>query len=194
MNRVMKIILGLMIVSVVVNAKTNDVDRTVMIPEGNPQLRAAQKETVERVLNIEQIPQISAVDARLMVDGNGNIVAMAMVNPVEASSQAQNGTLWERTKEHFSNNWQRYAIGTASLVVVDRVAANNNWLWHDWFGSSSGDTGRDSTGANMTVSNQGDGNTFNINNYQVQGEGSVSDPESSAGSPVDNSDNSTVTN
>ena len=165
----MKKVVGLVLIGLVglVKAETNKLNRADFIPEPSVLSQVANG---GGYFNLNNVPTVNAVDIRVFIDGNGNVMALAGVDPVEARRQAREGTFWQRTGEHFKNNWAKYLVGTGTFVVVDRVSANNNWLWHDWFGGSGGSGDRSYTKTNQQEAQRdniyfevtGDGNTVNV--------------------------------
>ena len=167
----MKKVVGLVLIGLVglvglVKAETNELNRADFIPEPSVLSQVANG---VGYFNLNNVPTVNAVDIRVFIDGNGNVMALAGVDPVEARRQAREGTFWQRTGEHFKNNWAKYLVGTGTFVVVDRVSANNNWLWHDWL-SSGGSGDRSYTKTNQQEAQRdniyfevnGDGNTVNV--------------------------------
>ena len=179
---------SLMMVSGETTNKNDAVE--LMLPKNNPILQQIREQSISTPVNIQQIPTVSAVDVQLLIDNNGNITAMAMVNPVTMREQVKAKTFRQRTADHMQQNWGKWLFGTLSFATVDRVAANNDWLWYDWFGSSSKSSSTPKQTGNWNITTTGDNNTININNNQPSGTSTVTNPESSAGSPVDNSDHS----
>ena len=173
---------SLMMVSGETTNKNDAVE--LMLTKNNPILQQIREQSISTPVNIQQIHAVSAVDVQLLIDNSGNIMAMAMVNPVTMREQVKARTFRQRTADHMQQNWGKWLFGVVSAAVVDRVAANNDWLWHDWFGSSksgSGQTPSNSSG-NWNINTTGDNNIININNNQPIGGSSVETPTSSSGS------------
>ena len=195
MKNIKKIILigaavcsGAMMVSGETTNKNDAVE--LMLPKTNPILQQIREQSTSTLANIQQIPTVSAIDVQLLIDNNGNIMAMAMVDPIAVREQVKAKTFRQRTAGHMQQNWGKWLFGTLTFATVDRVAANNDWLWHDWFSSGSKSSSTPNQTGNWNITTTGDNNTFNINNNQPSGTSTVTNPESSAGSPVDNSDHS----
>ena len=131
---------------------------------------------------------------RVQPDGAGGFAVLAGVDfatltPANRTARQQRRdarqsrrasmTTTEKVGDHFRERWGWYAAGVG-LLATDRVAANNDWLWYDWFGGSGsgssttvGDTEastgqRTQDGNNYQISQDGSGNTINI--YASQGE------------------------
>jgi hypothetical protein len=183
MKSINKIIGAIMLCGTLVIAENTT---ELMIPKTNPILQQIREKSAAAAINIQQIPTVSAVDVRLLIDNSGNVLAMAMVDPVAVKEQVKAKTFRQKTTEHFQQHWSKWLIGTIAAAAVDRVAENNDWLWHN---SSSSKPAPSNTTGNWNITTTGDNNTFNINNNQPNG-GGVDSPTSSSGSPVDNSNNS----
>jgi hypothetical protein len=152
-----KIVVLLICVSLtgIVMGDTNIVNRMYYLPSRNPIFQKIVDTPI--IFNIQQVPTVNAIDARLLIDGNGNVLAMALINPVELKQQVQTKTFRQKTTEHFSNNWGKWAIGTLVTGVGYAIGENNNWF----SSKSSGYTP-------LTLTTTGNNNTYNINNFPPQ--------------------------
>ena len=189
MKNIKKIILigaalcsGAMMVSGETTNKNDAVE--LMLPKTNPILQQIREQSTSTLANIQQIPTVSAIDVQLLIDNNGNIMAMAAVDPIAMRKQVKAKTFRQRTADHMQQNWGKWLVSTAAFATVDRVAANNDWLWYDWFGRSKSGSSQpppSNSAGNWNINTTGNNNTFNINNNQPIG-GSVETPSASAGS------------
>jgi hypothetical protein len=98
-------------------------------------------------------------------------------------------TWWQATREHVARNRWRYVLLAGAAVATDRVAANNDELWHRK--ESRGEGGRSSVNAGRTggSDSRGGGVTLvlgdynqNVNVVVVAPNGSASGSESNSGS------------
>jgi len=49
---------------------------------------------------------------------------------IEIQNETKNFTRSEKIKYHFMHNWEWYIGAIGSLVLIDRVSENNDWLWY----------------------------------------------------------------
>lgn len=118
-------------------------------------------------------PQLMPVTGTLLYSPEGELVGVLQMDLLsfnrrerrtrqmrraETRARRQNMTRLEKVGDHLDHNWGWY-VGTLVLGTVDRIANNNDYLWYDWFRSSSSGSSSTPSAGNGGLTITGDGNT-----------------------------------
>jgi hypothetical protein len=103
------VVLGLLTVSVV----AGDL--------GNPAVMMA---AADKVVSSAPVPDADVVPTPV---AGGTIPNAASVGVDLKTTKTE----WQKTKEHFKNNWGKYLLGIGSSATVGLVGVNNDWFQKD---------------------------------------------------------------
>ena len=152
------------------------------------QMQTATLQPQVMTVNGGQAPMLQPVAATLLITPDGEVVGFLQADALsfgrdertarqrrraEIQARRANMSAGEKTADHLQETWPWYAGGLAALVTLDRVSANNDWLWHK-SGSSGGSAGRDLSQAQTATVYESitAGGNITIITQQPQGSGS----------------------